>query len=154
MSQETQTVEINGVKFEVDMRGARKITAFAVGDRVKVLLKTYNGYEVHVGAIVGIDAFQALPSVVVAYVPANAWADPEVKFATLNAQSKDVEIAPMSGDEITPTKETILSMFDKAQRKLENDLAALATKREYFLRRFGSTIGSARAEAATESAAT
>ena len=149
MEQNTiQTVEINGVKFEIDMRGAKRVQSFRVGDRVKVLVKTYSGYDVHVGAIVGIDAFQSLPSVVVAYIPANAWADPEVKFVTLNAQSKDVEIAPLAGDEIVPTTETILGMFDKAKRALELKCQELDVKREYFLRRFGDSIGSAMAEAA------
>ena len=153
MEQNTQTVEINGVKYEIDMRGARKITAYKVGDRVKVLVKKYgNDYEVHVGAIVGIDAFQALPSVVVAYVPANAWTEPEVKFVTLNAKSTDVEIAPMCGDEIAPTRETILSMFTKARTQLELKITELDAKREYFLRRFGSTIGHVRAEAEAASA--
>ncbi len=145
-----QTVEINGVRYELDLRGAKRVQQFKVGDRVKVLVKNYSGYTVHAGAIVGIDAFQALPTVVVAYIPTDAWDNPEVKFVSLNAQSKDVEIAPMAGDEITPTTTTILGMFDKARAKLEGDIRTLELKRSYFLERFGSSIGSARAEAAAE----
>ena len=36
-------VEIDGVKMEVDLRTARRIDTFAVGDNVKVLCKDYNG---------------------------------------------------------------------------------------------------------------
>ena len=36
-----QTVEINGTKFEVDLSKATKVEEFKIGDKVKVLEKTY-----------------------------------------------------------------------------------------------------------------
>lgn len=148
--QESTTVEVNGIKYEVDLRGAKKIQQFKVGDRVKVLIKGYGtDYTVHAGVIVGIDAFKALPTVVVAYMPTNAWTDPSVQFAYLNAQTKDTEIVPMAGDEIIPTRDTILSMFGRALDRKRVEIAEIEAKREYFLRRFGSSIGVAMSELAT-----
>ncbi|MHC4294732.1 MAG: hypothetical protein ACYSTL_04025, partial [Planctomycetota bacterium] len=51
-----RVVEINGVKLEVDLRHAKVIDQFRVGDRVKVLKKKYEKvYESHPGAIIGFD---------------------------------------------------------------------------------------------------
>lgn len=41
--EERRIVEINGVKIEVDMRTAKRVDSFRVGDNVKVLDKDYNG---------------------------------------------------------------------------------------------------------------
>lgn len=145
-TQEVTTIEIQGVKYEVDLRGARKIHEFRVGDRVKVLVKDYSDYKTHAGVIIGIDAFKALPTVVVAYLPSSAWDTAKIEFAYLNAQSKDVEIAPMTEDEIIPTRDTVITMFDRAIGLKRTEIAELETKREYFLRRFGTTFGAAAAE--------
>ena len=52
------TIEINGVKMDVDMRHAkvRKTESLKVGDRVKLLQKKYgNSYEVNAGVVIGFD---------------------------------------------------------------------------------------------------
>ena len=41
--EEKRIVEIDGVKIEVDLRTAKRIDTFRVGDNVKVLCKEYNG---------------------------------------------------------------------------------------------------------------
>ena len=42
--EEKRIVEIDGVKIEVDLRTAKRIDTFAVGDNVKVLCKEYNNW--------------------------------------------------------------------------------------------------------------
>ena len=45
-------VEIDGVKIEVDLRSAKRIDTFKVGDNVKVLCKDYNNqFKVKPGII-------------------------------------------------------------------------------------------------------
>lgn len=147
MNDEIQTVEIAGVKYEVNMAGARKISQFAVGNRVKVLIKDYSGYKSHPGVIVGIDLFKALPTVVVAYVePTTYNENASVQFAYLNAQSKDTEIAPMCEDDLMPTRDTILAWFKRAEDEHTKKIEAIREKREYFLRRFGAAVGVTAAE--------
>lgn len=136
-----ESIEINGIKYEIDTAAMRRVSTYKVGDRVKVLLKDYSGYKTAPGVIVGFDLFQALPTIVVAYVPTDTWStDADVKFAYLNAQTNETEIAPMIEDDLAPTKETILSWFKRSEDKLLLDLESLRMKREYFLRRFGSVI--------------
>src|SRR5512139_3232127 len=133
-----RTIEIEGQKFEIDTRVAKKVEQFRIGDRVKVLTKTYSGYESHPGTIVGIDNFKNLPTVVVAYID-----DPHrtdvcgLKFVCLNAQAKDVEICPMVEDDIMPTADSIRAHFDRVIAVKMKDIEALREKKEYFMRAYG-----------------
>jgi hypothetical protein len=151
MSEHIRTIEIEGHKFEVDMRSAKKIEAYRVGDRVKVLKKNYSSYEVHPGAIVGIDCFKALPTIVVAYVPGRFSDDGKVEFAYMNAESKDVEIAPMSEDDLIPTRDTILTYFERSLQIHRTKIREIEIKRDYFLRQFGIafSVGAEEVAAAT-----
>ena len=68
MSEKT-IIEINGVKMEIDLRQATVVENFKVGDKVKVLIKTYNdSFQSHVGTIVGFDAFKERPTIILAYL--------------------------------------------------------------------------------------
>lgn len=152
MSEHMRTIEVEGQKFEVDMRTAKKVEAYRVGDRVKVLKKTYSGYEVHPGCIVGIDCFKNLPTIVVAYVPGRFSDDGKVEFAYLNAESKELEIAPMSEDDLIPTRDTILTYFERAIDAHRSKLREIEVKRDYFLRQFGIAFSVGAAEVASATA--
>ncbi len=134
-----RTIEISGHKFEVDLRTAKKIESYKVGDKVKVLIKAAYGstYATHPGFIVGIDAFNKLPTIVVAYVPTVFGTEGKIEFAYLNAEAKDIEICPMSEDDVLPNAETIRTMFDRAIEKKQAELNEIVAKKEYFLRRYG-----------------
>lgn len=139
-----RTIEIEGVKLQVDMRTAKKVEAYRVGDKVKVLIKDYSSYKSHPGIIVGIDAFKNLPTVVIAYI-----ADPlhydgsggKVSFAYLNAQTKGVEICPMEDADIVPTRETMIAYFDRALAVKRKEIDDIVMRREYFLRQYGTAFG-------------
>lgn len=137
MMAETRIVEINGVKVEVDLRQAREVRSYRVGDKVKLLRKTYDGYKTHPGVIVGFDNFEKLPTIVIAYFESSWTADPKIEFAYLNAQSKDVEACPMIGDEEAPTLEEFNAYFGRAVEKKRAEIRELEEKRDYFVRRFG-----------------
>lgn len=136
-NQDMRVIEVNGHKFEVDLRTAKKIDTYRVGDKVKVLVKEYSDHKVYAGWIVGIDAFKALPTIVIAYIP-HVWSgDGEIKFAHLNAKSEGVEIVPMCEDDVAPNREQVCAMFDRAIAKKRNEMTEIESKKEYFLRRFG-----------------
>jgi hypothetical protein len=138
----TRIIEVNGVKLEVDLRSARQISCFRVGDRVKVLTKKWDStYRSCAGAIVAIDAFQALPTIVVAFIDNPLASDGKIEFAYINSQSKDIEICAMSEDDIVPTRQTILTFFNAAIEKKEQEIAEIRTRKEYFLRQYGTAFG-------------
>jgi len=149
LNESTRIIEVSGVKLEVDLRTVKKIDSFKVGDRIKVLIKDYSGYKSHPAAIVGIDNFQNLPTVVIAYI-ANPLSnkDGEVNFAYLNAQSKDIEICPMCEDDIVPTRDTILTMFNRSIQAKEAEIEQIRARKEWFLRQYGTAFGVGAAEVA------
>lgn len=151
-NEHVRTIEVEGQKFEVDMRTAKKIEAYRVGDRVKVLRKTYSGWLTYAGIICGIDAFKNLPTIVIAHVESTFNNTGEVKFAYLNAESNDVEICPMAEDDIVPNRETILMYFDKAIDKKQVECDDIRMRKEYFLRQYGVAfgVGAEEVKAATE----
>jgi hypothetical protein len=141
MSEHIRTIEIEGQKFEVDMRTAKTIDKFRVGDKVKLLTKNYSGYRTHPGVIVGIDAFAKLPTIVIAYIDDVLSAGGNLRMAYFNSQSEDTELCPMVEDDVMPNRETVRSYFDKAIAKKHLEIEAIVTQKEYFLRQYGTVIG-------------
>lgn len=129
-------VEINGIKIEVDLRTAKRVDQFKVGDPVKVLKKMYSGYESHFGMIVGFDEFVALPTIIVAYLK-NSYGDDPLQFVYINAESKEVEICPHSPSDIGIEKADILASFNRLITKKETELNELRQKQSYFEKMFG-----------------
>lgn len=138
MEDSTKTViEINGVKMEVDLRHAKRIDELRVGDRVKVLHKQYDGYKVHAGIVVGFEPFEALPTIIVAYIKTD-WASASVEFVYFNNETKDYEIIKaIDDDQLDLSKDEVLSHFDRERARLETSMRELEEKRAYVERRFG-----------------
>jgi len=57
MENEKRIIEINGIKMEVDLRTAKRIDTFKVGDPVKILDCTYSTPQIYAGVIVGFAEF-------------------------------------------------------------------------------------------------
>jgi hypothetical protein len=131
---QTRIIEINGAKFEIDLRTAKQITQFRVGDRVKVLVKSYGTkYDSFPGVIVAIDAFNNLPSVTVCYIGDDY--NGTLKFATINSQTTETEIAPCT-DDIQVSKADVISRIDREIIKLEAQIEDLNAKKNYFTTKF------------------
>jgi hypothetical protein len=135
-------VEINGVKIEVDLRTAKRVDEFKVGDPVKILIKNYSGYKSHVGMIVGFDEFKSLPTIIIAYLVADRWSSNPLCFAYLNAESKDIEICAHEPNDMGVERSDILNSFRSAIDKKVDELKDLESKREYFDRMFGNIFPS------------
>ena len=83
---EKQIVKIGGIKMEVDMRHAKRVDTFHIGDPVKLLLT--EGNSVMAGVIVGFEEFLTLPTIVVAYLSMDYF-NSGLKFAYINTESAD-----------------------------------------------------------------
>jgi hypothetical protein len=137
MTDDKRIVEVNGVKIEVDLRTAKRVDQFKVGDAVKVLAKEYGErYESHFGMIVGFDEFKSLPTIIVAYLKPSSWDSP-LKFAYINAKSENVEIVSHDPNDIGVEKADVLESFDRELNKKKQELHDIERKKAYFENMFG-----------------
>jgi hypothetical protein len=135
MENNKKIVEIDGIKLEIDMRTAKRIDQFKVGDKVKILVKKYDTYEPHHGVIIGFEAFKVMPTIIVAYLECK-YSEADIKFAYINSStSKDYEILHCE-DEVRFEKESVIEKLD---RKIEASIEQtndLKSKKQYFLTHF------------------
>ena len=66
--EQKRIIEVNGVKMEIDLRNAKVVENYKVGDYVKVLIKEYNSYKSYIGNIIVFDNFEKTPTIVIAYL--------------------------------------------------------------------------------------
>lgn len=133
---EKQIVEINGIKLEIDMRHAKKIDSYKVGDNVKVLIKSYGDtYNTYPGVIIGFDNFEKLPTITVCYVDIG-YSNAEVKFININAKSSDYEIVHMQEHEKIVDKKRALDLLTNVIDKAKAEVDNLERKRAYFIEKF------------------
>jgi len=143
--EDKRIVEINGLKVEVDLRTAKRVDSFKVGDAVKILIKKYSdNYESHFGMIVGFDEFKALPTIVVAYLAPSSWEQP-LNFAYINAKTEGIEICAQDPKDIGIQKSDLMGAFDREMNKKEQELREITRKRKYFEDMFGRYFQSERA---------
>ena len=136
MSNETQIIEINGVRLEVDMRYARRIEELRIGSPVKILAKaTYGGAKVHAGIIIGFEPFKDLPTVLVAYVEDN-YSTADVKIISINSKQTDYDIVACVDPDFSVDKNAILTRFDRQIATKEREIAEIQDKRRYFEENF------------------
>ena len=132
-----QTVEINGMKLDVDLRTAKKIENYKIGDRVKVLVKDYSSsYKPHPGVIVAFDMFDKLPTITVAYMDIS-YAGAEIKFAYINSAKEDdgPELAPYN-DDILVDKGDVIAKLDGEVLKKKAEIEDIELKKQYFISKF------------------
>ena len=91
-NEQTQIIEINGVKMEVDLRHAKMVHEnIRVGSRVKLMGKdAYGGPSVYPGIVIGFENFQDLPTIVVAYVNIS-YSEAVLNFAYINNSKKSTD---------------------------------------------------------------
>ena len=152
MNQEThQVIEINGVKMEVDMRHARRVDHFRIGDACKLLLtgSNYSNPEVVAGVIVDFESFKSLPTIVVAYVK-SGYGSTGLDFAYVNEKSADKYelVASSSDSQLAVNKAEVLQVFEREEAKLQAQIDEVRSKRRYFMERFGAYFSSSEKELA------
>jgi len=136
--EEKRIIEINGVKLEVDLRSARRIDEFRVGDTVKVLDRRNSKNEFHPGVITDFANFKELPTIMVAvYKAGDYWTKPTIEFIPFNAETENIEIVGVNAEELIVSKDTIVNKFDDEIAKKRDELNDLIVKRDTFVRYFG-----------------
>lgn len=138
MDENIRTIEVNGVKLEVDLRYAKRIDVFKVGDTVKVL-DTRNGRnDMKTGVITDFANFKELPTLIVAvYKAGDYWSEPTIEFIPYNSDTEGIEIVGVSAEEIIVSKETVVQKFNDHIEKKRNELNDLIMKRDTFIKYFG-----------------
>lgn len=138
MEESKRIIEIDGVKVEVDLRTAKRVESFKVGDNIKILDKEYDTYKVKPGIIVDFAEFQELPTIVIAVFEEGSWSSvPNISFIYYNKNtSKKVEIVSCSEDEIKVSKEGVIERFEREIQKKKNEYEDLKNKLEYFKTHF------------------
>ena len=132
-----EIVEINGIKFEVDLSMAKVITEYQIGSKVNVLLeKDYNGKrEVVPGVICGFNNFQSLPTITICYLHVS-YSDVRLNFLQFNSNTTGIEIAPCQESDIIFNKSDILAKMDREIIKKQEEVKDLEMKKEYFIKNF------------------
>ena len=138
MNEEIRTIEVNGCKLEVDLRYAKRIDVFKVGDTVKVLDKRNGKNDLKAGVITDFANFKELPTLMVAvYKSGDYWSAPTIEFIPYNAETEDIEIVGVSAEEVIVSRETIVKKFDDQIAKKRDELNDLIIKRDTFVKYFG-----------------
>lgn len=142
---EKQIVEINGVKFEVDMSSAKIISEYKIGDKINVLVKDYQEKKVFPGIIVGFDNFKELPTITIAYLNLN-YSEASIKFVHFNSESKDVDIAPCRESDLIFSYGDVIKKIDREIAAKEKEVEDLIRKKNYFINNFSKHFESAFSE--------
>lgn len=133
---EMHTIEINGVKMEVDLRTARRVENIKVGTRVKVLQKQYDGYKVKHGIVIGFEPFEKLPTIIVALATID-YSGAKIEFLYFNAQTADTElVVALDDDKAAIDKAEFIEHVDSEIRKKQTEIADMEQKKRYFLEKF------------------
>lgn len=135
--EDKRIIEIGGIKMEVDLRYAKTIDSYKIGDNIKVLKKEYgDSFKSYPGVIVGFDNFQQRPTIVIAYLKID-YSDAKVEFLYLTQDTKDFEICPMVGMDAVIDRASAVETLDREIVKAEEKLAELKLRKAYFLQNFG-----------------
>jgi hypothetical protein len=137
---ELTIIEINGIKMEVDLRSAKKIENYKVGDNIKVLVKKYSEtYESYYGVIVGFDEFEKLPTINVCYVE-SSYNSAEIKMLSINSKTEGHEICHIPEHENIFNETRVVDMLDNKIAKAQDEVDTLTRKKYYFLNFYNKTF--------------
>lgn len=133
-------IEINGIKLEVDLRTAKRIDEFKIGDNVKVLKKNGSDYEVINGVIIDFVGFKELPTIQIITFKQDYWGA-KIDFINFNANSKDVEITLCTEHELKLEKGRVIDKINQEIEKKKAELDEIQSKKNYLLKFFGKYFG-------------
>ncbi len=131
------TIEINGVKMEIDLRHAKRIEEIRVGTRVKVLKKEYSDtFKVLHGIVIGFEPFKKLPTIIIAAATVD-YSTAKIEFIYYNSSTKDVEVVVAVDDDLAALdKNDFVSKIDTEIQKKQNEIQELNDRKTYFLQKF------------------
>lgn len=141
MENEKRIIEINGIKMEVDLRNAKRIDTFKVGDPVKVLDMNYSDPQIYAGVIVGFAEFSKHPAIEVMTLNVG-YSNADFKFITItDKENSKYEIVHYNNYEKIFTKSSVLDIFQKDIEKKRVEIEELERKKKYFIDDFQKAFG-------------
>ena len=134
MSDETKRIiEINGIKMEVDLRNAKRIDTFKVGDPVKVLDMNYQNGVIKAGVIVGFAEFQKKASIEIMVLD-EGYSGIDFKFISVSSETDSkYEIVHYNNYEKIFTKSNVIDKFQREIDKKKIEIEELERKKKYFI---------------------
>ena len=127
-------IEINGIKMEVDLRNAKRIDTFKVGDPVKVLDMTYQTATIKAGVIVGFAEFEKHPAIEIMVLD-DSYSGIGFSFITIKAEDDKpkYEIIHYNNYEKIFTQSDVVRKFERNIQQKEIELEELKRKKKYFI---------------------
>jgi hypothetical protein len=135
-------VEIDGVKLEIDLRTAKVVDHYKVGDPVRILHAEDNYRSgITPGVIVGFCEFEKNPAIEILELDVGY---PGVSFRTvtiISGRENKIQIAPYDKYEGLISQTDVVTRFDREIQKKELELADLKLKKKYFIDDFAKAFG-------------
>jgi hypothetical protein len=134
MDENKRIVEIDGIKVEVDLRTAKVINHYKIGDPVRVLHSGESyGCGIKTGVIVGFCEFEKNPAIEILELDYD-YSGTNFKLITIiSGQKNQVQIAPYDKYEGLISQTDVVTRFDREIQKKELELADLKLKKKYFI---------------------
>jgi hypothetical protein len=136
MSEENKRiVEIDGVKLEVDLRTAKVVDHYKIGDPVRVLHPStdYNSAAINPGVIVGFCEFESHPAIEILELKSEYNGINFNMVTIISGQKSNVQIAPYDKYEGLISQADVVTRFDRQIQQKELELADLKLKKKYFI---------------------
>lgn len=135
----TQTVEINGIRYEVKIDEATRIETFKIGDTVKILVKEHSdSYKSYYGVLLGFDDFKDFPNIQVAYLDIG-YSAAKINIIDINPSSEKenkYRISKVTDADLLINKSEVIQMMDMEIAKKMEDIKEIERKKNYFINRF------------------
>jgi hypothetical protein len=130
-------VDIKGVKFEVDTnKFVKNNNNYKIGDCIKVLIKKYGAeWRSYHGMIIGFDAFENLPTILIAYLDTE-FGNADITLLCFNNASEGIEITAANNIQLQLTKESAVQKFYNQIRDLKQQIEETEAKLQIFLTTF------------------
>jgi hypothetical protein len=128
-------VEINGVKVEVDLRTAKVIDFFKVGDPVRVFhpKNDYSNAEIHPGVIVGFCRFSENPAIEIMELKSDYYGISFEIVVIAEGINNNLQIAAYDKYEGLISQADVVTKFDRLIQQKELELSDLKLKKKYFI---------------------
>ncbi|GHU81995.1 hypothetical protein FACS189468_5610 [Spirochaetia bacterium] len=136
MSEENKRiVEINGVKVEVDLRTAKVIDCFKVGDPVRVFhpKSDYTRAEIKPGVIVGFCEFSKNPAIEIMELKADYSGVFFEIVVIAEGINDELQITAYDKYEGLISQADVVTKFDRLIQQKELELSDLKLKKKYFV---------------------
>ncbi|MDR1176925.1 MAG: hypothetical protein LBK83_15805 [Treponema sp.] len=137
MDENKRIVEIDGIKVEVDLRTAKIIDHYKIGDPVRVLHPGEGyGCGIKAGVIVGFCEFEKNPAIEILELDYDYSGTNFKTITIIGGQENKVQIAPYDKFEGIFSQSDIVTKFDREIQKKELELSDLKLKKKYFIDEF------------------